>query len=263
MSGIGEQGTAAVSRARRARSFASVASEYERGRPGYPPAAIAWLLGSQPLEVLDLGAGTGKLTGALLAAGHRVVAVEPLSEMRAILAAAHPEAQVLEGVAERLPLPDGCVDAVVAGAAFHWFDHDVAQHQITRVLRAPGVLGMLGNGFDTSLPWVAKLREILGQPALERPGHWPEPQRLEQRFADVQDKEFAHEQTVDCATLRDLASSRSSLAILPPAERALALAEIDRLWQSEPELQGHELAMLPWRTRVRRCLGLREAACTT
>lgn len=259
MSDIGEQSTATATRARRARSFAAVAAEYERGRPGYPQAAIAWLLGPAPLEVLDLGAGTGKLTGALLAAGHRVVAVEPLPQMRTLLAAGHPEARVMEGVAERLPLGDGCVDAVVAGAAFHWFDHDAAQREIARVLRAPGVLGLLGNGFDTSRPWVAKLREILGRPALERPGHWPEPERLRQRFALVRDEEFEHEQAVDCATLRDLASSRSSFAILAPQERRRALAQVDRLWQDEPELRGRELAMLPWRTRVRRCVGLREA----
>ncbi|HYB22387.1 MAG TPA: class I SAM-dependent methyltransferase, partial [Solirubrobacteraceae bacterium] len=158
----------AAARARRASSFATVADEYERGRPGYPRAAIEWLLGAEPLEVLDLGAGTGKLTGALLDAGHRVIAVEPLAQMRAILAARLPDACVLTGAAEALPLADASVDAVAVGAAFHWFERTAALAEIRRVLRAPGVLGLLGNAFDTSLPWVARVREILGPPALER-----------------------------------------------------------------------------------------------
>lgn len=136
-------------RAERARSFARVAGEYERGRPGYPRAAIQWLLGAKPLEVLDLGAGTGKLSAALLEAGHRVTAVEPLDEMRAILTSRLPQAHALDGTAEQLPLADASVDAVVVGAAFHWFDQSVALAEIARVLRPPGVLGLLGNAFDT------------------------------------------------------------------------------------------------------------------
>lgn len=246
-----------ATRARRASSFGGVAEEYERGRPGYPRAAIDWLLGNDPLDVLDLGAGTGKLTGALLDAGHRVIAVEPLAQMRAILTANHPGAQVLDGVAEQLPLAEQCVDAVVAGAAFHWFEHDVAQVEIARVLRGPGVLGLLGNGFDTSVPWVARLRETLGRPAIQRPGHWPEPENLRERYAEVEDREFPHEQCTDPASLRDLAISRSNLAIKPERERVQTLAAIDRLWKQMPELTGRTDAVLPWFARVRRCAGLR------
>jgi SAM-dependent methyltransferase len=243
--------------AERASSFGRVAIEYERGRPGYPQASIAWLLGTESLDVLDLGAGTGKLTDALLRAGHRVVAVEPLAQMRAILAASHPAARVLAGRAEQLPLPAGCVDAVVVGTAFHWFEHDLAQAEIARVLRPPGVLGVLGNAFDTTLPWVARLREIVGPPAIERPGHWPSPEALRERFTDVEDREFEHEQPVDRATLRDLASSRSSLAVLDEHERETVLGEIDRLWAEDPALAGLTQTVLPWRARVRRCAGLR------
>jgi ubiquinone/menaquinone biosynthesis C-methylase UbiE len=164
-------------RARRASSFAGVAAEYDRGRPGYPPQAIDWILGSDPLEVLDLGAGTGKLTDAVIAAGHDVVAVEPLAEMRAVLAARHPDLPVIEGTAERLPLPDGAVDAVVVGAAFHWFEQEAALAEIVRVLRPPGVLGLLGNTFATDRAWAAELRGILGEATHSRPGHWPDPDR--------------------------------------------------------------------------------------
>jgi SAM-dependent methyltransferase len=247
----------AASRAERASSFARVAGEYDRGRPGYPPEAIEWLLGAGPLDVLDLGAGTGKLTGALLDAGHRVIAVEPLAEMRAILTSSLPAAHALAGSAERLPLADDSVDAVTVGAAFHWFDQRVALAEIARVLRPPGVLGLLGNGFDTSLTWVARVREILGPPAIEKPGHWPSGEDLGEIFADIEDREFPHHQPIDRASLRDLASSRSSLAIMSDAEREGVLASLDLLWEQEPELVGHDEAQLPWWARVRRCRRLR------
>ena len=249
--------TSQSERRARASSFATVAGEYERGRPGYPPEAIDWLLGASALRVLDLGAGTGKLTAAVLARGHAVIAVEPLAEMRAILQERLPAARVIAGSAEELPLAERSVDAVVVGAAFHWFDQERALAEIARVLRGGGILGLLGNAFDVSLPWVAALRSILGPPALERPGHWPEADALRERFGEVEDSAFAHEQEVDLAMLRDLASSRSSVATLAPAQRSELLARIDRLWEERDELRGRERVGLPWIARVRRCRGLR------
>ncbi len=257
VSSTAQASSPAASRAQRASSFARVAREYERGRPSYPPEAIAWLLGTRPLEVLDLGAGTGKLTGALLDAGHSVIAVEPLDEMRAILASRLPAARSLAGSAEQLPLGDASVDAVTVGSAFHWFDEAAALAEIARVLRGPGVLGLLGNAFDVSTPWVARVREILGPPAIQRPGHWPSVEDLSERFADVEDREFPHGQRVGRTSLRDLASSRSSLAMMSEDEREAVLARLDRLWEQEPELIGRKDVMLPWRTRVRRCGSLR------
>jgi len=241
----------------RARAFALVAEEYDRGRPAYAGAAIEWLLGPQPLDVIDLGAGTGKLAAALAAAGHRVTAVEPLPEMRAILADRVPGAVVVEGTAEQTGLPDSCADAVVAGSAFHWFDNARAFPEIARILRPPGILGLLGNRFDTSLKWVARLREILGGSHLGRPGHWPTDEELRQRFTSVQEREFPHEQTVDRGLLRDLALSRSSVATLEPGEQRGLLARIDALWTQEPELQDQPSATLGYATRARRCSGLR------
>jgi SAM-dependent methyltransferase len=257
MSSVGEANVAGASRAQRALSFGRVAAEYERGRPGYPPEAIDWLLGARPLEVLDLGAGTGKLTRALLHAGHRVTAVEPLDEMRVILRSQLPAARSLDGSAEQLPLADASVDAVAVGSAFHWFDESAALAEIARVLRPPGVLGLLGNAFEVSSPWIARIREILGPPAIERPGHWPSVVDLSERFAAVEDHEFPHEQRIDRAGLRDLASSRSGLALMEDSQRASVLADLDRLWEQEPELHGRTDVLLPWRTRVRRCRGLR------
>jgi SAM-dependent methyltransferase len=244
-------------RTRRAGAFAQVAGEYERGRPGYPHEAIAWLLGTEPLDVLDLGAGTGKLTGALLASGHRVSAVEPLPEMRAILTDTLPAARALPGSAEALPLADHSVDAVAVGAAFHWFDRGAALAEIRRVLRPPGVLGLLGNSFDVTLPWVARVREILGPPALERPGHWPSREALREEFAEVEDQRFPHEQPLDRARLRDLACSRSNVAVMADPQRERLLASLDRLWELEPTLRGHTEVPLPWCAIVRRCTRLR------
>lgn len=257
MSSVEEPDGGRASRAERARSFGRVAAEYERGRPGYPPEAIEWLLGARPLEVLDLGAGTGKLTQALLTAGHRVTAVEPLDEMRAILSSRLPAARALAGSAEHLPLADASVDAVAVGSAFHWFEESAALAEISRVLRPAGVLGLLGNAFDVSSPWVARVREILGPPAIERPGHWPSVVDLGERFAEIEDCEFPHEQRIGRAGLRDLASSRSGLALMDDDQRASVLAGLDRLWEQEPELLGRTDVLLPWRTRVRRCRGPR------
>jgi SAM-dependent methyltransferase len=244
-------------RVRRAGAFARVAGEYERGRPGYPREAITWLLGARPLDVLDLGAGTGKLTDALLEAGHRVTAVEPLAAMRTILADRLPSARALAGSAEELPLADQSVDAVAVGAAFHWFDREAAMGEIARVLRTPGVLGLLGNGFDTTLAWVARVREILGPPALERPGHWPSGEQLARHFEDIEDREFPHEQRLDRGRLHDLVCSRSNVALMPTAQRDALLASLDRLWEQEPELSGRREVSLPWRARVRRCVRVR------
>ncbi|MGO9956486.1 MAG: class I SAM-dependent methyltransferase [Solirubrobacteraceae bacterium] len=241
----------------RARAFGLVAEEYDRGRPGYPAEAIRWLLGNEPLDVVDLGAGTGKLSAALAGAGHRVTAVEPLAEMRAILADRLPEGRAVDGTAEQTGLPDACADAVVAGAAFHWFDHARAFPEIVRILRPPGLLGLLGNGFDTSVQWVGQLREILGGSRLGRPGHWPSEGDLLRYFGSVQEREFPHEQTVDPDLLRDLALSRSSVAMLNAGEREALLGRLAALWRQEPELRGRDRARLGYLTRVRRCGGLR------
>lgn len=240
----------------RARSFGLVAEEYDRGRPGYAAEAIRWLLGDEPLDVVDLGAGTGKLSQALVGAGHRVTAVEPLVEMRTILEDRLPDAHAVDGTAEETGLPDACADAVVAGAAFHWFDQARALPEIARILRPPGIVGLLGNGFDTSAQWVAHLREILGGSRLGRPGHWPTDEELRQYFDSVAEREFPHEQTVDRDLLKDLALSRSSVAMLEPHSQQALLARVDALWVDEPELQGHDHARLGYLTRVRRCSGL-------
>jgi ubiquinone/menaquinone biosynthesis C-methylase UbiE len=244
----------------RARSFGGVADVYDRGRPGWPAEAIAWLLGPGPLDVLELGAGTGKLTAALLAAGHRVTALEPSAGMREVLAARvgdAPDATVIDGRAEEIPLDDDSVDAVVAGSAFHWFDREPTLAEIGRVLRPPGVFGLLGNRYDTSIDWQRRLRKISSAGAIYRAGHWPSQDELRERFAEVEDRSIAHRMEVDPAMLRDYLASLSWVATMAPAERDAHLAAIDEFWANEPELRGCSSATLAWRTPVRRARTMR------
>ena len=141
--------------------FGRGAATYERGRPSYPADAIDVLvreLGIGPdRDVLDLAAGTGKLTRLLVPTGARLVAVEPVAAMADQLRTAVPGVEVHDGTAEAIPLPDGSVDAVVVGQAFHWFDAPVALAEIARVLRPGGGLGLIWNERDSSVPWVAEL----------------------------------------------------------------------------------------------------------
>jgi ubiquinone/menaquinone biosynthesis C-methylase UbiE len=244
-------------KARRAGSFGAVADRYQRGRAGYSAATIEWLLGPEPLEVLDLGAGTGKLTAALLAAGHSVIALEPLAEMRAILTETLPAATAIDGRAEDLPLPDRSVDAVLAASAFHWFDREPALDEIARVLRPPGVFGLLGNRFDTSVDWQRRLNRIGGSKGIYRAGHWPTQEELRERFAEVTDApDFPQAIEIDLETLTDYMASTSQIATMDEEERAATLARVEALWAGDPELAGRETTLLHWRTTVRRSRGL-------
>jgi SAM-dependent methyltransferase len=150
----------------RARSFESVAAEYERHRPDYPLDALRWaaqLLGlAAGARVLDVGAGTGKLTRALVALGFEVAAVEPGAPMLDELRKAVPEAEALEGPAESIPLPDESVDAAFAGQAFHWFDREHAVPELHRVVAYGGGLALLWNWWDERDPLQAELGELVG-----------------------------------------------------------------------------------------------------
>jgi ubiquinone/menaquinone biosynthesis C-methylase UbiE len=145
-----------------ARAFGSVADAYDRGRPGYPAEAAAWLVGDEPITVLEIGAGTGKLTEALVELGHEVHATDPDDAMLARLRARLPDVPTSVASAERLPAADASYDVVVAGQAFHWFDHDVALPEIARVLRPGGQLALVWNQRDEQIPWVRKLGRIIG-----------------------------------------------------------------------------------------------------
>jgi SAM-dependent methyltransferase len=144
-------------------SFGSVAADYDRYRPAPPPQALDWLVPPGAQAVLDLAAGTGVVTRELVrrAAGtQRVIAVEPDERMRAVLATRCPEAEVLAGRGEDIPLPDTSVDAVVISAAWHWLDPERAVPEITRVLRVGGSLGVIWVSRDARVPWVAEFNAL-------------------------------------------------------------------------------------------------------
>ena len=165
--------------ARLSSSFGAAAVAYAEHRPDYAGAAVRWALEAAPgRRVLDLGAGTGKLTAGLLALGAEVTAVEPDPEMLGELRRALPDVRALAGGAEAIPLPDGSVDAVVAGNAMHWFDMDVAGPEIARVLAPGGTLAGLWNVLDDRVDWIAGLAEVSG-PAAIGPRDTPAPWRAE------------------------------------------------------------------------------------
>ena len=215
--------------ARRA-SFAAVADAYERARPEYPEEAARWLVGGKgaPLDVVDVAAGTGKLTRVLARLGHRVVAVEPLPEMLERLAAAVPTARTVEGTAESIPLPDASADAVVAAQAFHWFDQPAALRELGRVLRPGGTLGLVWNIRDAEVEWVARMSELIGGERLssEETASTIDASGL---YGPVEHETWRWEQPLDRRRLRELVLSRSYCASRPPEEREPILAAVDAL----------------------------------
>ncbi|MDQ3992262.1 MAG: class I SAM-dependent methyltransferase [Actinomycetota bacterium] len=230
-------------RERRARSFGGVAAAYERARPEYPREAVEWLV-QDARVVVDLGAGTGKLTRGVVALGHDVVAVEPSEAMAARLRAAVPEARVLVGSAEEIPLPDASADAVVAGQAYHWFDPPRALPEIARVLRPASTLGLVWNKRDVRTPWVARLTELV---AGSEDWHERQPASVPASgiFGELEEALFRHEQRLDRQALLDLALSSSSVAVGDASARAEVLNRVGRLYD---EVAGDDGIVLPYVT---------------
>jgi SAM-dependent methyltransferase len=218
-------------------AFAEVAGAYERARPGYPEEAVRWLVGDEPCDVVDLGAGTGKLTRSLVALGHRVIAVEPLDEMRAELEAAVPDVSAIAGSAEAIPLPDESADVVTSAQAFHWFEHAKALPEISRVLRPGGRLALVWNSRDDRDPWMARLSEIIGNETVQEVDVVPVlvDSGL---FVRVERAQFGLEQVLERDGLLDLVLSRSYLAKLPPAEREPVLEAVGRLYDETADADG-------------------------
>jgi ubiquinone/menaquinone biosynthesis C-methylase UbiE len=225
----------------RATSFADVADAYERARPGYPDEAVRWLAGDEPADVVDLGAGTGKLTRSLVALGHRVTAVEPLEAMLEHLRRAAPEAATLAGGAEAIPLEDASADVVACAQAFHWFDHAAAVVEIARVLHPAGRVALVWNTRDDREPWVAKLSDaIMGRESI-RDGDAAEPLATSGLFEPVERATFSYVQRLDRATLLDLVLSRSYCAVQPEAERAPVLEQAGRIFDEHAQAGEIEL----------------------
>ena len=241
--------------------FGAAADEYERRRPDYPGEAVDRLV--QELEigraytVLDVGAGTGKLTRQLARLGPRLVALEPVEAMRRRFAAAVPGVPVVAAVAEAIPARDATFDAVVCAQAFHWFDGERALPEIHRVLKPRGRLGLLWNVRDPSVDWVARLGEIIepyqaGVPQ-EISGEWRRAFSTTDWFGTLHQLRFTHSQPLDAEGLVERYASASYIAVLPEDERGEVLGRIRHLAQAHPDLAGRPSFELPYITDLFWC----------
>jgi SAM-dependent methyltransferase len=217
--------------------FATSAEAYERGRPDYPGAAVDWIFEQAGLGpgavVVDLAAGTGKLTRELVARGAHVLAVEPVAEMRMQLRAALPGVEAVDGTADDTGLPGDWADCVTVAQAFHWFATDPALAEIARVLRPQGFLSLIWNRRDLNQPLQAEISRILGPSRRDTPTHvsgeWRRVIDASALFAPAAELHVPHVQTVSRSVLVDRAASTSFIARLPEEERAALLGEVAAL----------------------------------
>ena len=231
--------------------FERSADAYERGRPSYPEAAVAWLadrLGVTPGRiVVDLAAGTGKLTRLLVPYGARLIAIEPVDGMRAKLQDAVPEAEALAGVADRMPLDDGVADAVTIAQAFHWFATDAAVAEIGRVLVPGGGLGLIWNLRDKEQGIPRAVSDIIepfrGDTPTAYDPDWRRPLEQSPLFGELEERSFPSEQVVDADGLAARFGSVSFVASLPDEQRERVLAQLR-------DLVGDGSVRLPYRTQV-------------
>jgi SAM-dependent methyltransferase len=231
-------------KAERARSFGAAAEAYERARPTYPAAAVDWLVPTEARTVLDLGAGTGKLTRALVERELDVVAVEPLAEMRATLAAALPGVRALAGTAEAIPLADDSVDAITVAQAWHWVDPERATAEAARVLRPGGTLGLIWNRRDEGVDWVARLSEVMVNSDAD--GLEMDEVEIGPPFGPAETFVTAWARPMDVELLVEMVASRSYVITATPERRREILDGVRELVESDPSL-GAEFD-LPYRT---------------
>jgi len=220
-------------------SFDRVADEYERTRPTYPPEVLDLVPLDADSTVLDLGAGTGKLTRVLAARYREVIAVEPLANMRAMLERVVPGVTALPGSAEQIPLDDASVDGVFAAQAFHWFDKAFALPEIARVLRPGGVFAIVWNGPDESrsdprprafLAAAKELHDVAMRRWDDEP-EWEVVLRESGLFAEVHDRTAVpHDHVLDRSGMLDNMRSTSWIASRDDGEEV-----IERLGELIPD----------------------------
>lgn len=236
-------------------SFGTAAAAYDRGRPAYPREAVAWALGTTPLRVLELGAGTGKLTEVLLDLGHDVFATEPDEKMLDVLSTKLPDLRATVGTAEQIPAGDQQYDVVVAGQAFHWFDPLTALPEISRVLAPGGRLVLLWNERDDRIPWVRRLGKLIGRPERD-----VDPTGViddSAMFSAVEEQQFRFWQVVNRETIQDLVLSRSNVTVLPEEDREAKRAEVLAFYDDYG--RGMDGMQLPYTCRVFRSAVLEHA----
>jgi SAM-dependent methyltransferase len=213
-----------------AAGFGAAADVYERARPSYPEEAVAWLGLGGGDTVVDVGAGTGKLTRLLVATHARVIAVEPVAEMRAVLRDRAPGAEVQAGMAEALDLPDASADLVAVAQAFHWFDHRRALAEFHRVLKPGGRLALLWNMRDLADPLQRAIEDLIAP--LRRSddasvkSRWRKPLEESPLFGPLEVQRMPNEQRLTVEGLCERVASTSFVAVLDPAEREALLARV-------------------------------------
>jgi SAM-dependent methyltransferase len=238
--------------------FGRAAADYERGRPGYPAAAIDQLadhLGLWPgSRIVDLAAGTGKLTRALVGRGWKLIAVEPVPGMRDQLRKAVPGVDVIEGTAEHLPFGDQSIDAVLVAQAFHWFDVEVAAAEIARVLVPDGGLGVIRNAWDRSVAWVDDVQSLIDQRRAGEPSQgnsrWRERLEATGLFSPLSEDVISHVVVSDRDALLARMSSISFIALLPPDDRAQLMIDASELLDRHGVGAPGQTFLTPYRTHV-------------
>ena len=207
------------------RSFELVADVYERARPRYPAEAVAWVAEQLELKkgrtVLDLGAGTGKLTRSLVETGATVIAVEPGAAMLEQLERAVVGVKVLRGAAEAIPLPDASVDAITVGQAFHWFRHEEAVPELRRVLRSQGGVALLWNSRDQEAPLQQQISRLIAPwetARAVRPDSSTE-LKLAGLFGPIEERQFAFVDELDEDGVAERIASISFVAAAPEGAR--------------------------------------------
>ena len=237
-------------------SFGDHAAAYADHRPGYPVDAVQWVLDAATrdvVEVADVGAGTGALTRTLVDLGLTVSAYEPDPGMLAELQGRVPDAAAEVAPAERLPRADATLDAVLVGQAWHWFDHAAASDELARVVRPGGVLGLVWNLRDVSLPWTRALADLIGgEDTMQSPARDPEAQyvQLGAGWGPVQRIEIPHEVEQDADSLVALVATYSYVRLRPDADEVYAA--IRELVRTSPDLAGRDRFPLPYVTTTYR-----------
>lgn len=245
----GDRPTDPDQRSRQANSFGAAAEAYDRARPSYPVEAVTDALGPPPQHILDLGAGTGKLTRVVAAAGYDVVAVDPDASMLEVLGRSAPQVDRRQGSAEAIPAHDNSFDAIVAGQAFHWFDVARSGPEMVRVLRPGGQVALLWNIREAGAEdWIAAYDELVKM--VHNAGDDDEPPQLGPLFTPPQVRWYEHAQRITVDDLVALAESRSYVITAAPAERQRILAGVRDLGQRTLAVTGEDTLRLPYRLQV-------------